>query len=313
MISKINFSGKMLINESLLFGYERNGYFYLLQCFDLLPEQQLKEELIVEIITLVENTSVSEVYKARHGMSFYIETGLHKILFDLGPDELFLENAGRMGVNIADVDTVVISHGHIDHGGGLKSFLEKNNKAQIYIRENGFRPHSRRFMFMQFAVGLNKKLESNNRIVFTGEDLVIDNELEVFSGVTGTELISETNKSLYEKIDGKYVCDPFLHEQNLIISEGDNKVLMAGCAHHGIVNIVNKGQEITGSTLTHAISGMHMVNSVDEYVNRLGARLMDYRIQYYTCHCTGQKEYEILHRAMGEQIQYAATGSVMEI
>ena len=272
----------------------------------------------MEIITLVENTSVSEMYKARHGMSFYIETGQHKILFDLGPDELFLENAGRMGVNIAAVDTVVISHGHYDHGGGLELFLKNNNKAKIYIRENGFRPHSRRFMFMQFAVGLNNKLESNNRIVFTGEDLVIDDELEVFSGVTGTELVSKTNKSLYEKIDGKYVRDPFLHEQSLIISEGDKKVLMAGCAHHGIVNIVNKGQEITGSMLTHAISGMHMmnpfmVNSVNEYVNRLGVRLMDYRIQYYTCHCTGQKEYQILHRAMGDQIKYAATGSVMEI
>jgi len=283
-----------------------------------LPEQDLKEELTVEIITLVENTSVSEMYKARHGLSFYIETRLHKILFDLGPDELFLKNAERMGVNIADVDTVVISHGHIDHGGGLELFLKKNKKARIYIRENGFRPHSLRFMFMQFSVGLDKKLESNDRIIFTGEDLVIDEELEVFAGVTGTEMVSRSNRMLYEKIDGRYIRDTFLHEQSLIISEGDNKVLIAGCAHNGIINIVDKGQELTGSTLTHAISGMHMmnplmVNSVNEYVNRLGVRLMDYRIQYYTCHCTGQKEYQILHRTMGEQIKYVATGSMMEI
>jgi len=272
----------------------------------------------VEIITLVENTSVSEMYKARHGLSFYIETRLHKILFDLGPDELFLKNAGRMGVNIADVDTVVISHGHSDHGGGLELFLEKNKKARIYIRENGFRPHSIRFMFMNLSVGLDKKLEANDRIIFTGEDLVIDEELEIFAGVTGTEMVSRSNRMLYEKIDGRYVRDPFLHEQSLIISESDNKVLMAGCAHNGIINIVDRGQELTGSTLTHAISGMHMMNpltakSENEYVDRLGVRLMDYRIQYYTCHSTGLRSYKILRRVMGEQIQYAATGSMMEI
>lgn len=66
---------------------------------------------------LVENTSVSPEYKAKHGICFYIETGAHKMLFDLGPNELFLRNAEKMGVDIAAVDAVVISHEHNDHGG----------------------------------------------------------------------------------------------------------------------------------------------------------------------------------------------------
>ena len=81
---------------------------------------------MVKIIVLLENTKDSPDLKCRHGLSLYAETEAHKILFDMGPDELFLKNAGALGVDIADVDIAVISHGHIDHCGGLKYFLEKN-------------------------------------------------------------------------------------------------------------------------------------------------------------------------------------------
>lgn len=74
------------------------------------------------IKVLVENTAVSSEYGKVHGLCLYIETENHKVLFDLGPSGLFLENALKMGVKIEEVDTVVISHGHYDHGGALDSF-----------------------------------------------------------------------------------------------------------------------------------------------------------------------------------------------
>jgi 7,8-dihydropterin-6-yl-methyl-4-(beta-D-ribofuranosyl)aminobenzene 5'-phosphate synthase len=69
------------------------------------------------IKTLVENTAISKDFGSEHGLSLYIETKKHKILFDVGASGLFLQNAKRLGVNIVDVDFLVISHGHCDHGG----------------------------------------------------------------------------------------------------------------------------------------------------------------------------------------------------
>lgn len=81
---------------------------------------------MIKIIVLLENTTKSANLKCKHGLSLYIETESHKILFDFGPNDLFLKNAEVLGVDIAAVDMAVISHGHVDHCGGLKYFLEKN-------------------------------------------------------------------------------------------------------------------------------------------------------------------------------------------
>lgn len=73
----------------------------------------------MRIVTLMENTAVSEEFQSSHGLSFYIETKNHKILFDMGQDGRFLENGEKLGIHIKDVDLAILSHGHYDHGGGL--------------------------------------------------------------------------------------------------------------------------------------------------------------------------------------------------
>lgn len=94
-----------------------------------------------KIVTLVENTTSSSEYRSKHGLCLYIETDRHKILFDLGQDKLFLENAKKMDIDISEIDTVIISHGHKDHGGALKRFMDLNSNAKIYIRKEAFEPH----------------------------------------------------------------------------------------------------------------------------------------------------------------------------
>lgn len=83
----------------------------------------------MRITSLVENTTKSEL-KTKHGLSLYIETKLHKILFDLGSDSTLFENAMKRNIDISKVDTVIISHGHFDHGGALKKFLDINSLAK---------------------------------------------------------------------------------------------------------------------------------------------------------------------------------------
>lgn len=137
----------------------------------------------MRVIVLVENTSISKDYKSKHGLCLYIETKKHKLLFDLGSNSLFLENAVKLGVNITDIDSVIISHGHNDHGGALKYFLENNAKANIYISRYAFEEYYANFLGMKWNVGLDRKLKDHPRIILIEDEYVIDEELQIFSNI----------------------------------------------------------------------------------------------------------------------------------
>ena len=92
----------------------------------------------MKITTLLENGACGAELGSAHGLSLYIETPKHKILFDMGPDEQFLSNAEKLGVDLKAVDLAILSHGHYDHGGGLEAFCKLNDTAKIYLRQGAF-------------------------------------------------------------------------------------------------------------------------------------------------------------------------------
>ena len=272
----------------------------------------------MKVKVLVENTSVSSKYKSKHGLCLYIQTAKHKILFDLGSNGLFLENARKLGVNIAEIDTVVISHGHVDHAGALSLFLQNNHSAKIYVRESAFDRHYTKVLGLPFSVGLDRALKNNKQLVFTNETEVIDDELTLFSDVEPKELTSSSNRALLSEIDGKKQIDNFLHEQNLLITEGNKAVLFAGCAHAGIVNIKARAEQLTNAHLK-IIGGFHLYNPISkkheskELVDKIAERLDDRETHYYTCHCTGQWAYGIMKERLKDNLQHLSTGEEIVI
>ncbi len=273
----------------------------------------------MKVKVLVENTSVTSEYKSEHGLCLYIQTAKHKILFDLGPNGLFLKNARKIGVNIAEIDTVVISHGHADHAGALSLFLQNNHSAKIYVRKGAFDRHYTKVLGLPFSVGLDRSLMDNKQIIFTDSVAMIDDELTLFSDVEAKELTSNSNRALWAEINGKKQIDNFEHEQNLLINEGDKAVLFAGCAHAGIVNIKARAEQLTNGKPLIIVGGFHLYNPVSkkheskELVDKIAERLADGNACYYTCHCTGQWAYSIMKEKLKDSLQHLSTGNEIEI
>lgn len=271
------------------------------------------------IKTLVENTAISKDFGSEHGLSLYIETKKHKLLFDVGASGLFLQNAKKLDVNIADIDFLIISHGHYDHGGGLKIFLTENTKAEVFLHRLAFEKHyaarpNKAFDF----IGLDENLKQNKQIVFTSDRFFISSGLQVFSNIMLREPCPKSNSGLLTEHKGQTVEDTFAHEQNLVVEEDGKTLLVTGCAHNGIINILEHFHALKGRMPEYVIGGFHLSsrfggNEDSEMIDRIGKHLMGTKAKFYTCHCTGIEPYKSLKAVMGGSIDYLSAGSEIVI
>lgn len=275
----------------------------------------------MKVVTLIENRSISNEYKHQHGLSLYIETEKHKILFDTGADESFIDNASKLGVNLEDIDIAVISHGHYDHGGGLEGFLRVNNKAKIYIGRAAFEVHLKKILgIFKYNIGLKKDLAENSRFVFVHDIVRIDDEIILFNNIKGSKLLPKGNDKLLKKSSsGLIEKDDFEHEINLLIRENGRYNLVCGCAHRGIVNIIERAREIINKNLNAVIGGFHLMRMKAEnpehrdFLGELTSILGSNEVaKYYTCHCTGNEAYSYLSNRMNN-LNELKTGMIIDI
>lgn len=275
----------------------------------------------MKLITLVENTPHAEGFACVHGLSQYVETPSHKLLVDVGPNRAFLENAEKLGVDLTVVDTVILSHGHYDHTGGLAAFFEVNDHAKVYVRAEAFEKYFSCVGDMAKYIGMDESLLAHrDRFIFTDDLTVIDDQLTLFARPETADCLSKASSTLRRFDGADYVADGFDHEQNLILTEEGKTTLLCGCAHRGIVNILRKAEKILGRAPDFVFGGFHLFNPTTgqpesaELIAQVAKELMARKTtRYYTGHCTGLVSYELLREHMGEQISYMASGSSFDL
>ena len=279
--------------------------------YDLPLDELVGRKRCIRVTTLLENTACREELCHAHGLSLYIETPRHKILFDMGPNDDFLANAKALGVDLAAVDLAVLSHGHYDHGGGLAAFCRLNSRAQIYLHRAAFGAYYAReadgaLRYIGLPLGLE---EFRDRFVLTGEETVIDRELTLFANPAAVFDIGSASAKLGEKVGGELLPDAFRHEQSLLIQAAGKSVLVAGCAHRGAVNILAEARRQLGKDPDALFGGFHLFElaagdpAADALIGATGEALLPGKTVYYTGHCTGAYAYERLSAVLGQALK----------
>jgi len=264
---------------------------------------------------LMENTASRTGLQTEHGLSIYLETPRYKILADTGQTGHTWDNARTMGIDLNAVDIVIISHGHYDHTGGLLSFAEMNPDAEIYMQRTaaGAFYHGDRY------IGMDRKILDLSNLHLVDGDVKINEELALFSGIVGRRRWPAGNRLLTEKVHGTDIQDSFRHEQYLVVTAQDKKILISGCAHNGVLNILDRYRELYGSYPGAVISGFHMMKksaySEEETrdIEETAKELSGLPTIFYTGHCTGTPAFEIMSRYMPENLKAIHTGDILEL
>ena len=273
----------------------------------------------MRIVNLIENTEGKSECLYEHGLSFYIETEDHKVLLDLGQTDNSLKNANFLGVDLEKVDMVVLSHGHYDHSGGIIPFTKINNHAAIYMQssaggdyyaDDGKMAGDDRYRY----IGVDKDILKLPQVRLLKGDYVIDDELELFTIKDRTHMLPFTNKRLLIRTNDGFIADDFSHEHFLVVKDKGLTVLMSGCAHNGILSILDAYKKKYGCLPDIVISGFHLMmkreyrdNELQE-VRSIAEELRTYQTKFYTCHCTGIPAYEEMKKIMGDQLEYVHSG-----
>ena len=270
----------------------------------------------MKIVTLLENTACTEAFRAAHGLSLYIETPHHRILFDAGPNPDFAVNAERLGVDLSAVDVAVLSHGHSDHGGGQRTFFKQNPRARGYFRPTAWEEYYAAADY----IGLDPALRAfRHRFVAVEGTYAIDQELTLFTAAGDFPAMDTSARLKRKNPAGELVADTFGHEQDLLICAEGKAVLVAGCAHRGIVNIQRGAVAILGRSPDAVVGGFHLFQlnpadpASDQLLRQIGEALAPGSTVYYTGHCTGDYPFRTLRAVLGDRLRAISSGMTAEI
>lgn len=276
----------------------------------------------LSITVLIENYApVSLGLYAEHGLSMLVKYNEKSYLFDTGQSGAALDNAFVLKQNINVIDSVILSHGHYDHTGGLLRFLKYlNREIDIMVHPKAF---EEKFVigagFGKKYIGLlNSKdyLENNFNASFKklSDFEKIDDGVYTLACVPFTNDIEKIPEALKVKKGDKFVSDTFEDDLSLIIDTDKGLVILLGCAHRGMVNICTEAMNKLGKNIYAIIGGTHTGNADEKHLEFITDFLLDNEVKIFAPnHCTGFDKINYFRNKLPDIFYPAFTGSILEL
>jgi 7,8-dihydropterin-6-yl-methyl-4-(beta-D-ribofuranosyl)aminobenzene 5'-phosphate synthase len=239
---------------------------------------------------VVENTAGSPGLLAEHGVAFHIEADGRQLLFDTGQGLALTHNAHRLGLDLARVESIVLSHGHYDHTGGLVEAFSLTGPVKLYLH-----PQALAAKYNRNGKDISAPIAAEPQLTPLVEELVYTpTPVELFPGafVTGEipriNPIEDTGGPFYQDTACSE-ADELRDDQALFFDTREGLVVLLGCGHSGVINTLRYIQQLTGQQEIHAvIGGMHLLRASNERLSFTGDGLAGIGVRYLAPnHCTG--------------------------
>ncbi len=257
-----------------------------------------------------------------HGLAFLIE-GKKTTLYDTAQGVGLMNNLKLLGKNIDSIDKIIISHGHYDHTGGLMPFLsEKKSSTPVYLHEDGFNEKVALVELgdqtIELPIGFQNSRkeyeEKGAEFKFLNNFTKMDEDLYSICDVKRPEGWKTWDTRLKSKQSGEIVDDKFNDDLSLLLETDSGPVVLLGCAHAGVVEILENISAETGHKEFHAVlGGTHLGTAPPEYIDKSIECFKKYKVKIIgTSHCTGFSAASIIKNHFEKEFTTASVGNTFE-
>jgi len=288
-------------------------------------EPGLVEELKITVLA-DDYAGQNSPFWAQHGVAYLIDVGVNgvrkRILFDTGSfAEPILYNLGKLNLEPQDIDLIILSHSHFDHTGGLVGILKAMGKDYVPVIAH---PAINRTSFAAepfwFDAGYPMAAARREAAAAGAHWVPVASPLRFGTGMLYSGTVPRENDFEAAKAIGLYaienetvVPDEIMDDISLYFQTAAGLVVVTGCAHAGIINVVNYGVKLTGEDrVTAVIGGFHLIDAADSRIEKTVAALRKQPgAKIYTGHCTGLKAEARLLDAFGQDFTKLCCGMVI--
>lgn len=258
------------------------------------------------ITVLSDNTVNRMELMAEHGLSFLIERGDEVLLFDTGQGQVLQRNAERLKIDLGGVQKVVLSHGHYDHTGGLKTVLALGGDVSVFGhpevlgKKLSIRKNKRRAIGIPWAQA--ELEEAGAAFHLSAEPMEVTDGVMTTGAVRRITEFEDVDPAFHVEQDGRVVHDDLLDDLSLIVETPQGLVLLLGCCHAGVINTLWRVVDLMGTRRFAAvIGGMHLVSAKEKRLSQTVHALRAFDIQrLFPCHCTGLQAFIRLWNKLGK-------------
>jgi len=261
----------------------------------------------IKLTTLCENTAAEPGFFAEWGWSILVQVNEDAVLFDTGMSNAAVLNADKLGVSLPTIDTIVLSHAHWDHTGGLREVLRRTGTVEIVAHpgiwdlkyKRAFPEEEAHYNGIPFA---REELEKFARFNVTKEPMHLGDNILTTGEIPVTTDFETIEPYFYLKKDSSFQHDPFADDLALILKTPKGLVIILGCAHRGMISTIRHAQALTGDKRVYAVvGGTHLHPKTDEQIGKTIESLKQIGVQRIgVSHCTGFHAAMRLAQAFGD-------------
>lgn len=232
--------------------------------------------------------------KTEHGFSLYIVWEDRRLLFDFGSTNILQENANALNIDLSSLNYLINSHSHYDHCNGLKSIVEQLKNNKLYIGKNYFLKKYAKTndesVIDYLGPNFDERylIEKQIRINTVKDVIPLSPTIHVISNFTNSSLKKDKNQRFILKTSSSFINDTFEDEVALVLEKENELILIVGCSHPGIVEMVKQVNSTFTKKVSTIIGGTHLSKANDETRIKIANDLSNLGIKTtYLCHCSG--------------------------